>query len=743
MSGKGQKKKSDKLFLMFKLQIALMLLIVAGLAYYFVGGYANKVSEMKDEAHYLVVHSTEDTFRQIETSIVYDDNNQVVSVLKGEKDVYYLDYEDIPSYVTQALISIEDKKFYQHKGVDYKAIARAVYAMIQNGEATQGGSTITQQLARNIFLSNEKTSERKIEEIYIAVELEKKYTKNDILEFYLNNVYFANGYYGIKAAAQGYFDKDVDELNLSEICFLIAIPNSPSTYDPVTNKDNTMTRRDLILQNMLKDGVISQTTYDNAVAERIVLKRHVNQKNNSVETYAYYCATKALMEANGFEIKTEFKNDIERSNYERSYQEAYNSWNQTLFTNGYRIYTSIDMDMQQELQDCIDTELEENTEVNDEGVYDFQGAGVCLDNETGMVKAIVGGRSQEMSGYALNRAYQSFRQPGSSIKPLLVYTPSLERGYTPESIVIDQEIEDGPENANGTYLGEITLEEAVQKSINTVAWQLYEELTPQVGIQYLLDLGFSNIVDDDYGMAACLGGLTNGVSPLEMAKGYLAIENDGYAREPDCITKITDTNGNVIYEAEQQETSIYQENAARMMTSMLQSVITEGTAKAISLGDMPCAGKTGTTNNNKDGWFVGYTAYYTTSIWVGCDMPKQVSGLTGSSYPAHIWEDYMTQIHQDLLPKNFKKPLIINTDRTQVADPDDEVWDEEGLEDGGYEGYMEQEEGEEAETDTEDEEITYEDDGTMTITRTFDGDEVPEGAIPDDATNVVITHNYE
>ena len=735
MSGTAQKIKTmdRKILRLIKIQIVLLLIVIAGVTYYYVGGYAATVSELKSEAVSIVRKSSPATFRQIETSEVYDTNGDTISVLKGEKDVYYITFNQIPTYVTQAIISIEDKKFYQHKGVDYKAILRALIAAMKEGEVTQGASTITQQLARTIFLSSEKTWQRKVEEIYIASELENKYSKDQILEFYLNNVYFANGYYGIQAAAKGYFSKDVSELSLSETCYLLAIPNSPTYYDPVANPDNTLTRRDLILASMYKDGMIGESTYNAALQEEITLNRSGNLKNNFVETYVYYCATRALMAEEGFEFKTDFESDEAEAAYDASYEAAYNACNKTLFTAGYRIYTTIDLSMQEQLQAAIDNNLSEFTDVNDEGIYTLQSAAVCIDNSTGKTVAIVGGRSQEVSGYTLNRAFQSYRQPGSSIKPLIVYTPALERGYTPDTIVVDEEIEDGPENAGKTYSGEITLREAVAKSKNTIAWKLYEELTPQTGISYLKKLGFARITDDDYGMAACLGGLTVGVSPLEMAMGYNTIYNDGYMRDTSCISRITDSAGELIYEASDEEIEIYKENAARIMTDMLQSVVTDGTAKGIDLGDMPVAGKTGTTNSNRDGWFVGYTGYYTTSVWVGYDIPKQVPGLTGSSFPATIWQEYMSGIHEGLIPMEFKKPVeYIGTDEQQE---DPEYTDDE--EDADAES---EEETEEPGEDTEEveEQPTY-----QVITQTFEGTEVPEGVIPDNATDIQIITTTE
>ena len=635
-----------------------MLLVVAAVAYYYAGGYAAKVSAMKTEAVSMVSHSSKDTFRKSQTSIAYDINGKTLSVLKGEKDVYYIEYEDIPIYVKQAIISTEDKRFYKHNGIDYRGIMRAAVAMIQDGEVTQGGSTITQQLARTVFLSNERTWERKIEEMYIAVELEKKYSKEEILEFYLNNVYFANGYYGIEAAAQGYFGTDVSHLSLSQMIYLCAIPNNPTLYNPLTHADKTQARRDRILKSMLEDKVISESSYQTAVAEQIKTTEPEEIKNNYAETYTYYCATRALMELEGFEFQTVFSDDEEKTAYDREYQSLYDACNKKLFTGGYRIYTSLDLDAQSQLQASVDEVLAGFGEKSDEGIYELQGAAVCIDNTTGMVRAIIGGRSQDdVEGYTLNRAFQSFRQPGSAIKPLIVYTPALERGYTPDTTVVDEPIADGPVNGDGTYSGAMSLRQAVARSKNTIACKIFEELTPEVGISYLEAMGFSNLDANDKRLPASIGGFTNGVSPLEMAKGYATIKNDGGYRNPTCIMKITNADGEVIYQADQTASVIYKENACRQMTDMLQTVITSGTGRGYSLGMMPCAGKTGTTNDNKDGWFVGYTPYYTTSVWVGYDIPKEVPGLGGGTYPGKIWHSFMSWLHDGLEPVDFIHPM--------------------------------------------------------------------------------------
>ena len=654
MAKKKKQKKHRLFWFLVKLQIVLMILVVGAFLYYNYGGYADKLQALRQEAVSLVRTSTEKTFIPSQTSVIYGAGGEIISVIKGEKDADYVKYEDIPADFITAMVSIEDKRFYKHKGIDVIAIVRSAKAIIESGSLSQGGSTITMQLARNIYLDNGKRWDRKIKEMFIAAELEKLYSKNKIMEYYLNNIYFANGYYGIEAACKGYFSCELKDLSLSQIAFLCAIPNSPSYYDPIVNYNNTLKRRDRILLNMYEDGKISQLTYLDALEEVVVLKPSQgiqSQRNNYVDTYVYYCATRALMESQGFEFKEYFETEDEKQQYYEEYDELYSDCQKEIFTGGYKIYTSIELDKQETLQKVVNETLSDFTEVGEDGVYKLQGSAVTIDNETGYVVAIVGGREQELGAYTLNRAYQSYRQPGSAIKPLIVYTPFFEQGNNPDTMVLDQKIEGGP--SDGYYYGAVSTRFAVEKSLNSVAWQLYEQLTPAKGLAYLKNMHFAELKDTDEGMAASLGGFTKGASALEMAAGYATLENDGIYRTPTCIKRIVDTVENVIYVSEQEGTKIYGETASRMMTDVLQTVVESGTGKSAKLEGIPCAGKTGTTNEYKDGWFVGYTRYYTTSVWVGCDLPKTVDGLQGGTYPAKIWHDYMEQIHEGLKPLNF------------------------------------------------------------------------------------------
>lgn len=665
MAGKKRKKqrKHPKFWFGFKVVLLLFLLtiLIGGIVFYV--KYGRDIFAMQDDAKILVSESSEETFRSSETSIVYNNKGKEIAKLKGEKDAYYVSFDELPQAAKDAVIVTEDKKFYSHNGIDGQGILRAVLSLIKNnGEKKQGASTITQQLARGVFLSTEKTYERKIKEIFIALELDEKYSKEQILEFYLNTIYYANGYYGLEAASRGYFSKNCNELTLGQITFLCAIPNNPTTYDPLRNYDNTVKRKNRILDQMLNDKVITKVEYDDAYNEEIKLKIQEVKKRDYIQTFVSYCAIRELMKKNGFEFKNDFDSTEEKKEYEEEYDEEYKTAQQMLLNNGYKIYTSIDLTKQKKLQKAVNANLSGFKEKETNGTYKMQGSAVCIDNKTGRVVAIVGGRSQQTEGYSLNRSFQSFRQPGSSIKPLIVYTPTLERGSTASTTVHDYRFSGGPSNSDGSYSGYISLRYAVEKSKNTVAWQLFNELTPEVGLQYLLDMNFSKIVKSDYYLSASLGGLTYGTSTLEMASAYATLENDGKYREPTCIVKILDADENEIVSDKVEQETIYKKDAARAMTDILQGVVTRGTARGLGLDNgQVSAAKTGTTNDKKDGWFCGYTPYYTTAVWVGYDSPRTVADLYGSTYPGRIWHDYMSGIHEKLELKTFDLGDLTNS----------------------------------------------------------------------------------
>ena len=630
---KKHSRKNMNSFVFHLTQICVLCIVLGAIGLFFVAGYPQKVFSLYLEAQTVARESSASDFQTGQVGEVYDSDGNRIALLQNDKNIIYLTSDQIPELVKQAFVSIEDKRFYKHHGSDPFAIVRAVTSLLGKGRITQGGSTITQQLVRNIYLTHTIRWERKVEEIFIAHAMEREYSKDELLEFYINNIYFSNGCYGIEAASQKYFSRSVSDLDLSETAFLCAIPNNPSIYDPLTHADKTIERRNLILQNMLDDGIINEQQYTDAVNEKITLNPYSPSYTRTwAHTYIYECATRALMGVTG---------------------KDYDTCHDMLYNNGYKVYTSIDMEAQELLQTTIDTELEDYNTRNNNGSYALQASAVTIDNTTGLVTAIVGGRSQDDVSADYNRAYLSFRQPGSSIKPLIVYTPVLERGYTASSTVIDSKEPDGPSNA-GSYSGAISLRTAVEQSKNTVAYKLFRELTPEVGLQYLLNMNFSSIQDSDYVLSAALGGLSKGASCLEMTSAYATLENEGVFRQPTCVTLITDSAGNVVVRPETEEKQVYQSSAAHEMTNILEGVLTRGTAHGKALTNMPCAGKTGTTNDNIDGWFVGYTAYYTTGVWVGFDSPRSTHSLSGATYPLDIWYNYMTELHKARSSRNLK-----------------------------------------------------------------------------------------
>ena len=669
-----RRKKHPRLRLAFKILFLLFLLAILAAMGIFYYKYGDTLLQWQADAAKLVSETTEDTFKTSEASFIYDSKKKPIAKLKGEKDSYYLEFEEIPQGVKDAFVVTEDRDFYEHSGYDLKAIASAGLTLIRNKlqgqDASRGASTITQQLARNAFPKvldyTDRSYSRKIKEIFIAMELEKKYDKDQILEFYINNIYFGNGYYGIEAASKGYFSKSASDLSMSEIAFVCSIPNRPTLYDPFEHFENTQKRKGRILEQLLEEGYISAAEYSDAYYVDIVLNPVEElQQQDYMTSYAISCATKALMLKQGFLFRYTFSSDADRAAYDEEYSEIYDECNKSLYNSGYHIYTSLNKKKQKKLQKAVNEQLAGFTEKK-KGVYALQGAATCINNKTGKVVAIVGGRSQKKDkASTLNRAYLSFRQPGSSFKPIAVYAPQLEREYTPNSIVDDTFFEDGPKNSDGRYSGKIPLRTAVEKSKNVIAWKLFEELTPAVGLSYVQNMNFSKIVDDDFVPAAALGGLTKGVSTVEMASAYATLANSGSFRNPTCVIRITDSEGNVIVGNKLLSSTkqVYQKEAADTMTNILEGVMIRGTAAGKGLTNMASAGKTGTTSDKKDGWFCGYTPYYSTAVWVGYDTPRTLYNLYGNTYPLYIWRQFMEEIHSGLEKESFAQPKWKDKDK--------------------------------------------------------------------------------
>ena len=608
------------------------------------------------EAKDLVDSSTPDTFRLAQTSYIYSDDGTQLAALAESEDATYLSYEDIPADVVNAFVSVEDRTFWNNSGVDYKGILRVCVNYVKTkGQVAEGASTITQQLARGTFLSNEKTISRKIKEIFIARQLTKKYTKEQIMEFYCNSCCFANGIYGVEDASQKYFGRSVSDLSLSETAYICAIPNRPEYYNPLKNSENAISRRNKILQDMYECDYITKDAGDAALAENITVAEVSDEEDtfyNYEATYAINCAIRYLMKQDGFEFKSHFEDDADYDTYNAYYDEMYKQAKHKLYTGGYKVTTTMNLKAQKNLQKIFDKELAFNTKVDEStGIYQFQGAMTVIDNETGKVVAMIGGRSQDelQQTYSLNRGFQSFKQPGSSIKPLVIYTPALEEGYDANSTLTEIDVKAAKKSTSekiSKMSGQkMSLRYAVEDSKNGCAYSLYNIITPKVGLSYIENMNFSKIVQQDYTLSSGLGGLHHGTNTVEMANAYSTLENHGEYRQADCISSILDASGNEIYEEPESKT-VYTRSASDQMTDILEGVLNSsaGTAKGLkwsSASDVAAAAKTGTTNDNNVAWFCGYTPYYTISVWVGYDYPKSVKGLWGNTYPAYIWKEAM------------------------------------------------------------------------------------------------------
>lgn len=627
-----------------------------------------KVLPMFTEAREVVfdklVNMSEDDFIMKEDTVVYDKNgNEVGSVNAGRYK--YEDIKEISPYLYEGYIAVEDKRFKTHGGVDLLATMRAGVALVKNNmEIKQGGSTITQQVIKNNLLTQEKSFTRKIAEILLAPSVEQKFSKDKIMEFYCNSNFYGNRCYGVGAASEYYFGKKCEDLEPEEAALLIGLSNNPSAYDPINNPESALEKRNEILAKMFEESVINSKEYERAKETKIKVVQMTTDGTNEgyVVSYAVHCAALALMEKEEFAFQYTFEDKEDYEAYQERYNNVYSEKCSDIRSGGYKLYTSIDMKKQKKLQKSVDNGLKFSKEKNkDRTKYALQGAAVCVDNTSNYVVAIVGGRGTKDS---YNRAYLSARQSGSSIKPLIDYTPGFESGaYSPSTVVTDKAIKNGPKNSGGGYRGNVHLREAVERSINTIAWQVLETITPKYGLSFLDKMHFHNLsyVDND-NLALSLGGFTEGVRVVDMAKAYSTLANNGSYSNRTCIRKIEHVSDGTVYKNSDDYEQVYSEDAAWLMTDVLKGVINEsyGTGHALKLdGGQIAAGKTGTTNSSKDVWFCGYTKYYTTVVWAGYDTPRAMPGVTGASLPGVIWKDYMNKIHNNLEPEDFQAPAGI------------------------------------------------------------------------------------
>lgn len=623
-------------------------------------------TEAREEVFDKLVHLSEDDFVMKEDTVVYDSKGKKVgSVNAGSYK--YVKINDVSPYIYEGYIAVEDKRFKTHGGVDLVATMRAGVSLLKhNMEITQGGSTITQQVIKNNLLTQNKSYTRKIAEILLAPTIESKFTKAQIMEFYCNSNFYGNKCYGVGAASKYYFGKKCADLEPHEAAMLIGLSNSPASYNPVLHPKAALKKRNSVLRIMCKEGVITPKEYKSALKKKLNIKQFSEKggsKDSYVMSYAIHCAAISLMEKENFKFKYVFDSKEDYQKYNKQYSKVYSEKIESIRSGGYKLYTSINMKKQKKLQKAVDNGLSFNKEKDgDTGKYALQGAAVCINNETNYVEAIVGGRGKNDQ---YNRAYLAARQSGSAIKPLIDYTPGFESGmYSPSTIVNDHKFANGPSNAGGGYHGNVRIREAVARSLNTVAWQVLDNITVKYGLSFLDKLHFHNIsyIDND-NMALSLGGFTEGVRVVDMAKGFSTLANNGSCSDRTCIKKIEHVSDGVVYKNNNEKDQVYSQDAAWMMTDVLKGVFNEsyGTGRKLKLDNgQICAGKTGTTNSSKDVWFCGYTKYYTTVVWAGYDTPRAMPGASGASIPGVIWKDYMDDIHKKLKPEDFIVPSTIS-----------------------------------------------------------------------------------
>ncbi|MEH7253683.1 PBP1A family penicillin-binding protein [Neobacillus niacini] len=543
-------------------------------------------------------------------TVIYDHEEKVATNVATNRTAG-IKIEELPKYVPDAVVAIEDERFYQHHGFDIKGITRALFNNLFAGEITGGGSTLTQQLAKNALLSPEQTYKRKAEELFLAVKIEKVYQKDEILQMYLNQVYFGSGAWGIGNASKRYFNKPINEVTVSEAALLAGLLQSPNYLDPTKNYDVAINRRNVVLGKMKELGFINEELYTAAKNEQIKI---TIGKGSIVERKFPYYVDAVLNEA------------ISR----------YGLTQEVILTRGYRIYTELDQNLQTGLEKVIN-----NKSLFPKGKGDqiVQTGSVLIDPATGGVLALVGGRGEHVFR-GFNRATQLRAQPGSTIKPLAVYTPALEEGYTFNSELVDEPTSFGdykPENFSKTYQGKVQLYKALEESLNIPAVWLLNEIGLQKGLESLKSFGLP-IEKEDNNLAIALGGMSKGISPQQLANAFSVFPNGGKRHDSHLITKIVGPTGNIIAEHDQKTTKVTSKEIADDMTSMLLNVIESGTGKNAHIPDVQLAGKTGSTqlpftdiSGTKDQWMVGFTPNLVGAIWIGYDQTDREHYLPSSS----------------------------------------------------------------------------------------------------------------
>lgn len=644
---KSKKTKKQHPFLK-KLRTAIFMLIFVGVIVscgIATGMYAAIVKEMKDmdiqniSMNYSsFVYCTDSLGNSHELEQLSDDGYRI-----------WLEPNEIPDVMKKAAIAIEDERFYDHNGVDIKrtlgAFVNWTFEKLGGKKATYGGSTITQQVIKNITHEKDRTPMRKVKEMMRAVALEQELSKDEIITLYLNIIFLANNCYGVEAASNMYFDKNASELTLTEAALIAGITQRPSYFDPLKNPDNAIHKRNVVLSKMHELNMISDEEYTSSTSSDLGLCG--NHKDKQSKIYSYFVD----------QVINDVINDLQT---QKGYSETFAR--QQVLNGGLRIYTTMDNDIQENIESIF-----ENTS-NFPAAKKAQSAMIIIDPSNGEIKGMVGGKGKKTDSRGLNRATQTKRQPGSSFKPLSVYAPSIElKKITAATILNDEKITIGdwtPKNSYTGYKGAMPLRRALEISSNTVAVKTLQELTIDVSYNYLKNkFHISTLEDADKALSPLsLGGLTTGVTLKEIAAAYGVLANNGYYVKPHTYTKVIDNTGKLLLENQPEAEKVISADTAYIITSLLTSVVSgsNGTGKLAKLEEMPVAGKTGTTNNDYDKWFVGYTPYYVGAVWYGFDQPESIraAGVT-NNVSAKLWGQVMKKVHSELSVREFSKPSTV------------------------------------------------------------------------------------
>ncbi|UQS84313.1 transglycosylase domain-containing protein [Bombilactobacillus thymidiniphilus] len=650
-------KKTIKSFLI------IMIFVLAILIIKLVRTYIPELQ--KDIAAGYAVNSeiTSKTFYPKQPTIIEDKNNHVLKKLSHSQSTY-ISSNKLNPLLKKGIVAVEDRRFYKHHGVDLAGILRAVKAGILKRQV-QGGSTLTQQLVKNVVLKDQTQNfDRKIKEMVIAQQLEQKFSKKQILEFYLNDVYLGHGCYGMGSAAQYYFSKPQDKLDIAQTALLVGIPNNQQLYDPVLHPKQAKKRRNTVLYTWHKQRLLNSQQYHKACRQPIKLRIHNFKYDNDISqnyalNYAVQNTVQQLMTMRGFEMKYTFASYQAKNEYKARYAQVYDKYYGELLAGGYVVKTTIDPKLQQALVKIVQQQYEPYQQRDAQGKLEPQVASTVIDNRTGNVLAIIGGRTTKDD--QLNRATDAYRQPGSTAKPLIAYAPAFERGYAPQSTVVDGPI-NNVHNWYSGYRGSVTLRKALADSINTVAYKLAVNDKQKSFYQDLAKMQFQGLYPSDNNPIIAIGGFTKGVTTTEMASAYSSFARSGNFVAPSNLKSIySTTNDRILYQNSHNQVPVYSKNASYMMLNAMQSVVNDGLGKDAKLDNYSyVAGKTGTTDNNLDSYFVGMTPYFTIANWTGYDHQKPLSDdqLSLSIKTFKAQGDYLVKaLHES--QKDFAMPNTI------------------------------------------------------------------------------------